>query len=296
MENVSNNPLELKQVLIERDRLVAERDLLLSERDKLQQWVAFEPNLIPPLHLMREEGVSTLEEWFRWAEEWSMLLRVYGGINKNSSVLEIGCGLGRIAFPLRYILSIDGRYDGFDICPNKIEFLEQTFKKAYPNFRFTLANIYNTFYNSKGGISAAKYRFPYPDNFFDIVYAASVFTHMLPESSENYFKESARVLKKGGRCLFSFFMLNNYQAGHPRPLGFSKPIFNFDHHYEDYGDDFALAVPDNPEYMTSYSLDLILKFANNFGLELNGSPITGFWSGSTSSWIGTQDLIVLNKT
>jgi SAM-dependent methyltransferase len=264
------------------------------ERGQLQQpWVAYEPDLLPPLDLMRQEGISVLEEWFRWAEEWSMLLRIYGGITRNSAVLEIGCGLGRTAFPLRYVLSSDGSYDGFEICHNKIVFLEQTFHKAYPNFRFIWANIHNTAYNPTGQIRAADYRFPYPDNSFDIIYAASVFTHMLPEAAANYFQESARVLKPDGLCLFSFFLLDNYRPGEPRPLGFARSDFNFDHQYGNYGDDFAIVDIDNPEYMTAYSLSLIERFARQGSLELAQGPVPGLWSGSTSSWVGAQDLVIL---
>ncbi|MFP5270919.1 class I SAM-dependent methyltransferase [Coleofasciculus sp.] len=257
-----------------------------------QASVAYEPELIPPLNLMHQEGIDVLEEWFRWAEEWSMLLRVYGGITRNSNILEIGCGLGRIAFPLRYILSSDGSYDGFDICQNKIKFLEKTFHKAYPNFCFIWADINNTFYNPKGEVGANRYRFPYPDNSFDIVYAASVFTHLLPEAAANYFQESARVLKPEGRCLFSFFLSDNYRPGQPRPLGFARPEFNFDHQYGHYGDNFAIANPDNPEQMTAYRLRLIESFAKQAGLELAQAPVLGLWSGSTSTWVSPQDLLI----
>jgi SAM-dependent methyltransferase len=180
---------------------------------------------------MRQEGIGVLEEWFRWAEEWSMLLHIYGGINENSNVLEIGCGLGRTAFPLRYILSTEGSYDGFDICANKIEFLEKNFHRIYPNFRFMWADVKNTFYNPLGEISPSSYRFPYAHDSFDLVYASSVFTHTLPEVTANYFKEAARVLKLNGRCLFSFFLLDNYQPRQPRPLGFVRSTFNFNHQY-----------------------------------------------------------------
>ena len=260
-----------------------------------QPYIAYEPKLIPPLSLMYQEGIDVLEEWFRWAEEWSMLLRVYGGITKNSAVLEIGCGLGRTAFPLRYILSSEGSYDGFEICHNKIKFLERTFHKAYPNFRFIWANIHNTFYNPNGQIGAADYRFPYTENSFDIVYAASVFTHMLPEAAANYFQESARVLKPNGRCLFSFFLLDNYRPGQPRHPGFEQPDFNFDYQYGNYGNNFAIAKPDNPEQMTAYSLSLIERFAAQAGLELAQAPVPGLWSGSTSTPVGAQDLVILKK-
>ena len=56
--------------------------------------IAYDPPLVPPLSLMRTEGIDVLEEWFRWGEEWSVLLRTSGGLRGRSDVLEIGCGLG----------------------------------------------------------------------------------------------------------------------------------------------------------------------------------------------------------
>ncbi|MEA5511025.1 class I SAM-dependent methyltransferase [Crocosphaera sp. UHCC 0190] len=255
-------------------------------------WVAYEPTLIPPLALMQEEGIDVLEEWFRWAEEWSLLLRIYGQIQSDSHVLEIGCGLGRIAFPLRYILSSDGSYDGFDICGNKIQFLHQNFTPVYPHFRFQLADIANTFYNPSGKIAPSSYSFPYTENSFDIIFASSVFTHTLPDVTENYFKESARVLKPNGRCLFSFFLLDYYKPQQPRPLGFARPVFNFDHSYQDYGTDFAIADVSNPETMTAYRLNMIETFAQKAGLILEQEPIQGLWSGTPKNWVGSQDLLI----
>ena len=257
-------------------------------------WVAYEPLLIPPPQLMGTEGITVMEEWFRWAEEWSMLLRVYGGITKRSHVLEIGCGLGRTAFPLRYIL-LEGRYDGFEICKEKVDFLQQNFHKAYHNFNFIWANIHNTYYNPGGEIQAVNYSFPYEDSSFDLVYAASVFTHMLPDIAAHYFKQTARVLKPNGRAIFSFFVLDNYWPGHPRPLGFARPGFNFDYSYETFGSDFRIANPNNPEEMTAYKKTLVLKYAEDAGLEMVQDPLPGFWSGSTANWIGVQDLVVLRK-
>lgn len=265
----------------------------MGQRDVYQ--LAFEPDLVPPLDLMRLEGIEVLEEWFRWADEWSMLLRIYGGLRSSNSVLEIGCGLGRIAFPLRYILSSQGTYDGFDICQSKVDFLDRIFHKAYPNFRFILADIHNTYYNPHGQINSSDYRFPYPDAKFDLVYAASVFTHMLPDASAHYFRESSRVLKPGGRCVYSFFLLDNYLQSQPRPLGFCDPIFNFDYSYGGYGVEFSIVTPTNPEQMTAYKLCLIERLALQAELKLAHEPLPGLWSGTTEDWVGTQDLVVLVK-
>src|ERR1051326_945983 len=111
--------------------------------------ISYEPDLVPPPELMAREGICVLEEWFRWAEEWSMLLRIYGGLGGESAVLEIGCGLGRIAFALRYLLR-QGSYVGFEICDYKVQFLKQHFEPAHRNFSFLHANVHNTEYNPQG--------------------------------------------------------------------------------------------------------------------------------------------------
>jgi hypothetical protein len=50
---------------------------VFKTRTKTYQ-IAYDPTLVPPLELMRQEGIDVLEEWFRWGEEWSMLVRVCG--------------------------------------------------------------------------------------------------------------------------------------------------------------------------------------------------------------------------
>jgi hypothetical protein len=72
-------------------------------------------------------------------------------------------------------------------------------------------------------------------------------------------------------------------------------IFNFDHSYGEYGGDFAIAAPNNPEFMTAYSLNLIRQMATAAGLVFALAPVPGLWSGSVAVSIGAQDLIVLQK-
>jgi len=83
-----------------------------------QHWqpeIVNEPDLVPRLALMRTEGIDVLEDWLYWAHQWSMLLRIYGRLTWTSRVLEIGCGLGRTAYSLRAVLSLEGSYVGFDV-------------------------------------------------------------------------------------------------------------------------------------------------------------------------------------
>lgn len=183
-------------------------DRVATDRDQKgwSEHAAYRPDLLPPLELMEREQVRVLEDWFAWANEWHALLRLYGGFKNRSIVLEIGCGLGRIVYAMRdYLVLGGGRYNGFDICKYKIDFLQNTFEPHFPNFTFTHVDVHNTTYNPNGKIKASQFTFPYESDGFDVVYAASVFTHMLPENVEHYIHEAARVLRPGGRCVFSFF-------------------------------------------------------------------------------------------
>jgi SAM-dependent methyltransferase len=256
--------------------------------------IAYEPELVPPIELMRTEGIDVLEEWFRWGEEWSVLLRTLAGVGRRSAVLEIGCGLGRVAFPLRFVL-LEGSYDGFEIVEEKVRFLHEGFAPRYPAFKFVHADVRNSEYNPDGRLSAASFSFPYDAGRFDVVFAASVFTHLLPENAENYFREAARVLRPGGRCLFSLFLLDHYDPGRPRPLGFARSDFDFTHRGSHLAEPWAAASRDNPERMTAYGRALVEALAREAGLELVGDPVPGLWSGAFESWAGAQDLVLLRR-
>src|SRR5262245_55753272 len=52
--------------------------------------------------------------------EFAGYLRTYAGLSPDHRVLDVGCGIGRIAVPLLDYLSERGSYDGFDIVPRAI--------------------------------------------------------------------------------------------------------------------------------------------------------------------------------
>lgn len=256
---------------------------------------AYEPDLLPSPERMLDEGIEVLEEWFRWGEEWAVLLRVHAGLGADSDVLEIGCGQGRIAYSIRIVVFGEGSYEGFDINRGKIDALQSRFTPAHPRFRFHYADIHNTHYNPGGAVAPERSEFPFADASFDVVFAASIFTHMGPATTARYFAETARVLRPGGRALFSFFLLDNYLPGRPRPQGFARHDFDFDHHHAGWDEDVAIAAPDDPERMTAYRLEVIERMAADAGLELAAPPIDGLWSGRKRTWTGAQDLIALSR-
>lgn len=120
----------------------------------------------------------------------------------------MGCGIGRKTIPLTKYLDKTGRYEGFDIIKTEVDLCKKRISTKYPNFHFQRVDIFNECYNPKGKYKASEFKFPFENEFFDFVVLGSIFTHMLPEDIENYLSEIARVLKKGGRFLITFFLLN----------------------------------------------------------------------------------------
>lgn len=130
-----------------------------------------------------------------------------GQLEPHDRILDVGCGYGRLAVALTRHLA-DGEYAGFDVDRRAIRWCQKNVSAVHPNFWFTHANVANNHYNRDGHIPAAEFRFPCAPASVDVVFASSVFTHLLPAAADHYVAESARVLKPGGRLVASFFLLD----------------------------------------------------------------------------------------
>jgi SAM-dependent methyltransferase len=105
-------------------------------------------------------------------------------------------------------------YEGLDITKQGIDWCREKITPRFPNFHFQQIDVYNKLYNPQGTYKAADYKFPFPDASFSFVVLGSVFTHMLPDDLKNYLREVARMLETGGRCLISYFLLNEESLRH----------------------------------------------------------------------------------
>jgi SAM-dependent methyltransferase len=127
---------------------------------------------------------SSQEEFFAIGAMQKDLL-VAHGLVPESSVIEIGCGSGRLAVQLQDWLK--GPYLGTDVV------------QALLDHASTLASAPNMRFQRVTGLSV-----PAGDDSADMVCAFSVFTHLLHEQSFVYMEDCRRVLRAGGKLVFSF--------------------------------------------------------------------------------------------
>jgi SAM-dependent methyltransferase len=208
------------------------------------------------------------------------------GLLPHHRVLDVGCGIGRIAIPLTQYLSKDGRYEGFDPVRRSIEHCRARIAPSYPNFRFELADLYNKQYNPEGRVHDHEYTFPYPDGTFDVAFAVSVFTHLLPPGAERYIAETARVLKPGGRFLATFFLLNDASIG---GIDAGKSTLTLPYRLERH----RVQVEKFPEAAVGFDEDFVMELYRKHGLALTQATGYGVWSGrKPSGYGGYQDLVV----
>ena len=212
-----------------------------------------------------------------------------GGLLPNHRVLDVGCGIGRVAVPLTRYLGEQGSYEGFDIVKSAIKWCKRKIHGPYPNFNFTHIDLKNDLYNLGTDKEAKDFVFPYAENEFDLVFLTSVFTHMVLADVENYLEQIRRVLKPGGTCFATFFLMNEEAENLMKSSG--RFMFNtaLDHHYL-----FHARVREaNVAYDEKYLVEEMIG-TKGFSVDLVEH---GFWPGRPQTELGNfQDICIFRKS
>lgn len=193
-ERMPPTPLAERAATSLRLRLLDVRDRVTGRADRL----------VPP----RRMDFVGHSDFVDTGEEFLGHFVALAGLAPSSHVLDIGCGIGRMARPLVRHLGPEGRYAGFDVNADGIAWCKDRYR-AFPNADFQVADLFNARYNPGGTQDAASFVFPYADATFDLAIATSVFTHLLPDAADRYLAEAARVLRPGGRLFATFFLLGD---------------------------------------------------------------------------------------
>ena len=118
----------------------------------------------------------------------------YAGLRDGQRLIDFGCGSGRLPWALGRLLQVD--YLGIDIVQALLDYAAS---KSPPGYRFVLHR---------------QLSIPAADASADMVCAFSVFTHLLHAESFIYMQDIFRVLRPGGRLVFSFLEFADAQHWH----------------------------------------------------------------------------------
>lgn len=247
-------------------------------------WLKGRDSLTPPRSLIfvgDGDFKATGQEFKRYIVE-------IGGLKPDERVLDVSSGIGRMAVPLTDYLSANGEYQGFDIVEVGVNWCRGHISSRFKNFHFQHIDVYNKTYNQKGRTAARDFRFPFDDGRFDFVLLTSVFTHMMPADLQHYLSEISRVLRIGGRCLITFFLLNPESRGLLRG---GRSTLDF--RYEVEG--CLITDKGNPEAAIAYDEDAVRRLYAARGLGISEPVRYGSWCGR-SAFLSYQDIIFAAKT
>ena len=205
------------------------------------------------------------------------------GVTPDTQILDVGCGQGRMARPLAEFLSEEGGYLGFDVVKAGVDWCRSHYSDL-PNFRFEHADVFNARYNPDGTVRADEYTFPAETGEFDFAFLTSVVTHMFQRDVEHYISEVSRSLKPGGRCLITWFLLNEQSEAA------TSPRLHFRHNVDAVS---KTTLVDNPEAAIAFSENWVRSVYLKHGLTIETVEY-GIWSNPQSEF-DFQDTIIARK-
>ena len=113
------------------------------------------------------------------------------GLKPGHTLVDLGCGVGRLAVHVIPTLQ-GGSYIGIDISDTMLKRAKARIAQAVPNPGCRVTWLKQT-----------TPQFNLPENSVDMMCAFSVFTHMEHEDSYRYLNAALKVVKPGGRFIFS---------------------------------------------------------------------------------------------
>jgi SAM-dependent methyltransferase len=135
--------------------------------------------------------------------------------HSTSDIIELGCGCGRIARPLKGAW-FHGTYVGVDIDEEMIHFCRKNFPQD--RFRFVLSPHSSATYSAKRNTAtsanSARAKLDIADaDSGDFIFSISLFSHLLEPELMQYLRESARILRSNGLMHLTFFCIEHVRLG-----------------------------------------------------------------------------------
>jgi ubiquinone/menaquinone biosynthesis C-methylase UbiE len=214
---------------------------------------------------------------------------VEAGLAPDQTILDVGCGAGRVATPLTTYLNNRGRYIGFDVHEASIAWCTENISSHFRNFEFTAHDIRHPYYNCNGAISPLDFRFPCDDSGVDFISAWSVYTHLQLPEIRRYSAEMHRVLRPKGTVLVTAFLLTPEREESEQKSDFYNSMRLVQ-------SGIKAAKPKLPEIAIAFEKYLFLAEITRCGFQLQSLEL-GTWCGTPyNTFLGYQDRVILQRT
>lgn len=256
----------------------------------MDDFLKFRGYEIPAALVGKTGGGATAMERFAEISDWHISqLDRYIGINEIDNVVEIGCGIGRVAIPLTLRLT-QGQYLGTDTIAPSIDWCAKNISAAHPNFKFIHHDIHDDLHNPSGILLAHEIRLPSEDQSVDLIVLNSVFTHMFKDEVLHYLKEFQRILKPSGRVWASFFIADHRMIELIDDRKKTDWGLNF-HHLR--SDGCRVLSQKSPRDAVLYEEQTINEMVEESGLIFDRPILCGRWSGMREIPKSGQDAVIL---
>jgi cyclopropane fatty-acyl-phospholipid synthase-like methyltransferase len=145
------------------------------------------------------------------------LLQRHAGLTRESRLVDWGCGAGRLAVGIRQSLGHVRDYHGVDVQPSLLHWARDHLTDEHT--RFTLVDQRNERYNPDG---TSTFAIPADTGSVDVLYAYSVFSHMLEIDVRGYAQTIAAILAPHGRAVMTVFVENGVPDCEENPAEYRK--------------------------------------------------------------------------
>lgn len=230
-------------------------------------------------------GIPDDGSFLQRARGYALELVTRTQMESNHSVLDLGCGCGRLALPLAEYLSGGGHYLGIDVWPEGIQWCVENITSRHPHTEFRcLESSDNYYYSESRTGSENNYRMPFVvSESVDVVFAGSTFTHLTLKDATTYLHEIGRILKPTGLAFLTFFLIDRHFFAY-------REQFPGRHAGVKLAEDGAYYAYAKHQFFAGFTPETLRRMADEAGLEIVTYE-TGVWANKPGSRL-YQDTVI----
>ncbi|MFL6528069.1 MAG: class I SAM-dependent methyltransferase [Chthoniobacterales bacterium] len=231
------------------------------------------------------------------AQEIVRAIRAHGLLTSPRSIIDIGCGCGRIATALTQVLPAEAQYIGVDIVPALINFARERITPRFPHFRFVLLDESNAFYDyyrqaaDAGHVSESTIRAldeAAPRNSIDMALSVSLFTHLDYPAAADLLSRLHRIMEPGGEAFITVFLVDEHAR---RTIKQGTTAFSFGHLSP--SGKLLVDRPDEPTFAAAYEVPVLYELLKQTGFSLERIA-RGYWADRSTGHT-YQDVAIISK-